>query len=196
MWVYESPYYCEQLRLNIWCISGSGYHTLSPSKFVSNSGIALLIVFYEAQILFVHHQRKLVSTSKCGHFLTSIWTIPVRLIPVLRISIASTVIVAGLANPDNTFACGYLCHDSSTISRTITRIAVTLNGNHSVANKTRARRISMETTIISLVTEVELTLWINRGNLERDIQNQDRDKENELVLSQPICELPSVYLVH
>ena len=90
----------------------------------------------------------------------SFWTMPVRWTPSLRMNIASTVSVAALAKPDSpssgeTIGIGDSRRPTSTnspdtgstsISATITEMAVTSTGTGSVANSTRATRMSTKTT--------------------------------------------------
>ncbi|ELZ28159.1 hypothetical protein C475_05120 [Halosimplex carlsbadense 2-9-1] len=81
-----------------------------------------------------------------------IWTSPVRLIPALKISIASTVIVAGLENPEIPSLGEIPVHGRRTTSVTMIAIAVTSIGSHSVTNSAMAPRTTSPTTTMSTVT--------------------------------------------
>ncbi len=109
------------------------------------------------------------------------WTIPVRLTPVLKMSIANTVMVAGLAKPESP-SCGVICvHGSSTIRRTITTMAVTSMGSHSVANKTRERKMSAKTTSISTVTAAGTSPWTADTSVEKNTSDGGDSEGKRLV---------------
>lgn len=70
-------------------------------------------------------------------------------------SIASTVIVAGLATPEISYRGEIYVHGSTTINNTITKMAVTSIGNRSVTKSARTRRMRAKPTNISAVTGAE-----------------------------------------
>ncbi len=95
------------------------------------------------------------------------WTAPVFETPADRISIASTVTVAGFEKPDSPSATEMRVQGSSTIRSTITRMAVRSTGTSSTVNSAIASMMTPITTAMSGVRPHGRPAWRGVGRLGR-----------------------------